>query len=535
MQLVRKGEFNLVKKNYYHKDSKKVFRVRRIQPQFVKTGVKGATALIGSASMLLTSAPLSVSADEIAKQDTDLMMDQENKAKESGTTDSANGETTDSTTPTTEEKPVEPTEPTDPSTPVDPTEPTEPEEPVKPIEPTDPEKPTEPTDPNKPEKPTNPTKPVEPSKPTPTKPTQPEKPAEPEAPKTETPAEAAPVQEPVVEAPVEAAPAPVEQPIVSQVETQPIMDLVPSTTEASDGSIHFEKDESVESFIKKIGEPARKIGQKEDLYASVMIAQAILESASGTSQLAQAPNYNLFGIKGSHNGKSATFNTQEDLGNGSMTTIQAEFRAYENYEESFEDYAKLMKEGLSGNSEFYSGTWKSKTENYEDATKFLTGKYATDTSYNQKLNGLIETYHLTEYDKEKAEAELSKEGYVVPVENYTISSPFGMRGAEFHRGLDMAAAHGEPIYATKAGTVNIAEYHYSWGNYVVVEHEDGTTALYAHQASYLVKPGDQVEQGQIIGYVGSTGNSTGSHLHLELCRDASLSQDQLVDPATVLF
>lgn len=522
MQQVKKGEFNLVEKNYYQKDLKKIFRSRKEQPQFVKTGVRGATALLGSASLLLTSAPLSASADEIAKQETDVTIDQTDTTN-TVTTASTSTDMTESTPSSAEEeKPAEPTDPSTPVDPADPTKPSEPEEPAKPVDPTDPAKPVEPTEPTQPEKPT---KPVEPNKPT-----QPTKPAESEPTKPEKVTEEQPVQAAAVETP-----APVEQPIVSQVETQPIVDLVPSTTEASDGSIHFEKDESVESFIKKIGEPARKIGQKEDLYASVMIAQAILESASGTSQLAQAPNYNLFGIKGSHNGKSATFNTQEDLGDGTMTTIQAAFRAYENYEESFEDYAKLMKEGLSGNSDFYSGTWKSKTETYEDATKFLTGKYATDTSYNQKLNGLIETYHLTEYDKEKAEAEISKDGYQIPVENYTISSPFGTRGAEFHRGLDMAAAHGEPIYASRAGTVIIAEYHYSWGNYVVIEHEDGTTALYAHQASYLVMPGDQVEQGKIIGYVGSTGNSTGSHLHFELCRDASLSQGQLVDPATVLF
>lgn len=519
----KKGECDLVKKNYYQKQIKTIYRSKRNQPQFVKTGVKGATTLIGSASMLLSSAPVALGAEEAGgTKGTEPVIEQTQSTNQTNET----VEKAPIENPTT---PVEPTIPTDPATPTEPTEPTEPsdpvepEEPVKPVEPTDPVKPVEPTEPSKPVKPTEPTKPVKP-----TTPTEPKTPTEPNTNnQTNQPTE--------VTAPVQSELAPVEQPIVSQVETQPISVLVPSTSEASNGALHFEKDESVESFIKKIGEPARKIGQKEDLYASVMIAQAILESASGTSQLAQAPNYNLFGIKGSHNGKSATFNTQEDTGNGSMVTIQAAFRAYENYEESFEDYAKLMKEGLSGGSDYYSGTWKSNTETYEDATKFLTGRYATDTSYNQKLNGLIDTYNLTEYDKEKAEAEVSTQGYAVPVENYTISSPYGARGSEFHRGLDMAAAQGEPIYASKAGTVKIAEFHYSWGNYVVVEHEDGMTTLYAHQSQYVVKPGDQVEQGQIIGYVGSTGNSTGSHLHFELCRDTSLSQAQLIDPASVLF
>ena len=317
--------------------------------------------------------------------------------------------------------------------------------------------------------------------------------------------------------------------------TAPIQELVPSSKQDSEGNIHFEKDESVESFIRKIGESARKIGQENDLYASVMIAQAILESASGQSQLAQAPNYNLFGIKGTHNGKGVSFATQEDLGNGTLYTTQATFRQYENYEDSLNDYAQLLKEGLTGNSHFYDGVWKTNAKTYQEATKFLTGRYATDTSYDKKLNGLIETYDLTKYDKEVAGPKLNKKGYAVPLKNYTISSPFGNRGGEFHRGIDLAAPQGEPIYASKAGTVIKAEFHPSWGNYVAIEHEDGTTALYAHQQEYQVKVGDKVKQGQIIGYVGSTGNSTGSHLHFELCLDHSLNQSQLIDPETILF
>ncbi|EKL7557970.1 peptidoglycan DD-metalloendopeptidase family protein [Enterococcus faecalis] len=320
-----------------------------------------------------------------------------------------------------------------------------------------------------------------------------------------------------------------------QAPTAPIQELVPSSKQDNEGNIHFEKDESVESFIRKIGESARKIGQENDLYASVMIAQAILESASGQSQLAQAPNYNLFGIKGTHNGKSVSFATQEDLGNGTLYTTQATFRKYENYEESLNDYAQLLKEGLTGNSQFYSGVWKTNAKTYQEATKFLTGRYATDIRYNKKLNGLIETYELTTYDKEVVGPKLSKEGYVVPLKNYSISSPFGWRGEEFHRGLDMAANQGEPIFASRAGTVIEASYHVLSGNYVTIEHEDGSVALYAHQQEYQVKVGDKVKQGQIIGYVGSTGNSTGPHLHLELALDRSLTTDKLINPETVLF
>lgn len=372
----------------------------------------------------------------------------------------------------------------------------------------------------------------QPTKPDP-KPEEP-KPA-PETPKEEpaAPAPEQPVtQQPAVTAPQTQAPS-VGNAAPANESTQAAVNQ--EITTAEDGSIRFEKSETVESFIEKLGEPARKIGQENDLYASVMIAQAILESASGSSSLSKAPNYNLFGIKGTHNGKSVSMATQEDLGNGTLYTTQSGFRVYENYEDCFNDYAKLLTEGISGNRDFYAGALKSNAKTYQEATKFLTGRYATDTQYNKKLNGLIETYELTQYDKELQGAPISNGSYKVPLNNYTISSSFGPRGGEFHRGLDMAAASGEPIYSTRAGKVITAEYHYSWGNYVVIQHEDGTTALYGHQQEYLVKAGDNVSQGQVIGHVGSTGNSTGAHLHLELCQDSSLSQTKLVDPQLILF
>lgn len=349
-----------------------------------------------------------------------------------------------------------------------------------------------------------------------------------EVPKKETEKPAAPKEESTAEQSNQVLQeVPTPETMVDQEATVDLSRTVPSST--------VTQDESVDSFILKIGESARKIGKEKELYASVMIAQAILESASGHSQLAQEPNYNLFGIKGTHNGKSVSLATQEDLGNGTLYATQAGFRVYENYEDCFNDYATLLKEGITSDSNYYSGVWKSNAKTYQEATKYLTGRYATDTQYDQKLNGLIETYDLTDYDKELQGPIISSSGYKSPLQNYTISSVFGNRNGEFHRGLDMAAAQGERIYAVKSGKVIKAEFHSSWGNYVVIQHEDGTTALYAHQQQSIVKVGDDVSQSQIIGYVGSTGNSTGSHLHFELCKDSSLSQGMLVDPQHVLF
>lgn len=174
-----------------------------------------------------------------------------------------------------------------------------------------------------------------------------------------------------------------------------------SGSTASDQIFHVSPNLTTKNFIEVIGEDARTIAGENNLYASVMIAQAILESASGNSALASSPNYNLFGIKGSFEGESANFLTSEDNGSGSMFTIRSDFRKYPSYKESLEDYVKLLQGGTDFNDSFYKGTWKTNTKTYKDATKYLTGRYATDTNYNAKLNGLIDAYDLTEYDTMK--------------------------------------------------------------------------------------------------------------------------------------
>ncbi|MDR2278113.1 MAG: glucosaminidase domain-containing protein, partial [Vagococcus sp.] len=116
-----------------------------------------------------------------------------------------------------------------------------------------------------------------------------------------------------------------------------------------------ETNQRTQEFIQKIGEDARKIGKDNDLYASVMIAQAILESASGQSELASEPNFNLFGIKGEFEGQSVSFLTSEDNGSGELYSVQANFRKYPSYKESLEDYADLMTKGLEWDANFYHG------------------------------------------------------------------------------------------------------------------------------------------------------------------------------------
>lgn len=104
-----------------------------------------------------------------------------------------------------------------------------------------------------------------------------------------------------------------------------------------------------------------------------------------------------------------------------------------------------------------------------------------------------------------------------PMASYVyISSPYGYRWGRMHTGIDFAAHKGTHVYAWKSGTVTQASYNGSYGNFISIKHDDGTVSRYAHLSGYNCKKGDKVEKGQTIGYVGSTGHSTGAHLHFEI-------------------
>lgn len=164
-------------------------------------------------------------------------------------------------------------------------------------------------------------------------------------------------------------------------------------------SMNFTENESAKNFIEKVGEDARELGQEYDVFASVMIAQALIESGSGTSTLSLSPNFNLFGIKGTYQGQSVSMATQEDRGNGDLYSINSAFRKYPNYAASLGDYVQLLRGGISGNDSYYKQAWRSEAKNYLRTTNALTGTYATDTTYGQKLNSIIALYHLTQYDQ----------------------------------------------------------------------------------------------------------------------------------------
>jgi murein DD-endopeptidase MepM/ murein hydrolase activator NlpD len=121
-----------------------------------------------------------------------------------------------------------------------------------------------------------------------------------------------------------------------------------------------------------------------------------------------------------------------------------------------------------------------------------------DATYGGRFNGIV-----------------SNVGLIWPLHG-TVTSEFGPRWGGFHPGIDIAAPYGAPIHAAKAGVVILAAYYGGYGNFVLIDHGGGIVTGYAHQSQMAVTQGQDVTQGQVIGYEGSTGYSTGPHVHFEV-------------------
>ncbi len=128
------------------------------------------------------------------------------------------------------------------------------------------------------------------------------------------------------------------------------------------------------------------------------------------------------------------------------------------------------------------------------------------------------------------------DGLTVPVADARLSSGFGMRFhpilgfSRMHQGVDLAAPYGTPIVAAAEGIVRFAGAHGGYGNFVQVQHDGGLGTGYGHMSAIVVRPGAIVRQGELLGYVGSTGMSTGPHCHFEVYRNGVA-----IDPITANF
>lgn len=263
--------------------------------------------------------------------------------------------------------------------------------------------------------------------------------------------------------------------------------------------------------------------------ASVTIAQIIQESGfgkygpdgdkgQGLSYLAYQYN-NLFGIKGLGSAGSVAMHTGEQRQDGSRYNITAGFRVYNTYTECIEDRRSLLER-----------VYKDLTFGVKDANTFavrIGQRWATSLSYGQNLIQQMNRYDLYRLDAMTLEEFSGMIGiFANPCPGARLTSDFGYRTAPtagastYHKGIDMGTgAYNIPTYAAQAGTVTYAGPGGAAGNLITIDHGNGLVTKYMHHDKVYVKAGDRVEKGQQIGLSGSTGNSTGNHLHFQVEKD----------------
>ncbi|MFD2308033.1 muramidase family protein [Enterococcus termitis] len=262
---------------------------------------------------------------------------------------------------------------------------------------------------------------------------------------------------------------------------------------------------SPSTFIADISGHARSVAAANDLYASVMMAQAILESDWGRSTLSAAPNHNLFGIKGSYQGQSVTMQTWE-VYNGKWVQVNAAFRKYPSYSESFSDNAYVLKNtSFQSGVYYYSGAWKSNTKSYRDATAWLTGRYATDPSYNTKLNNIITTYNLTQYDTPSSGGNSGS--------NTGSGNTGGNTGSNTGNSGNTGSTSGQDVtHTVKAGDslwALASKYGTSVAN-IKSWNKLSSDMIYVGQKLIVKKGSGSTNSGSTGGNSSSTGNTSGS-------------------------
>lgn len=206
-------------------------------------------------------------------------------------------------------------------------------------------------------------------------------------------------------------------------------------------------------------------------------------------------------------------------------TDEGEEKAYVETEEAAEEVVNQLKDKNSGNKETIGirekyGTDKIEYASVESSVSSLyqavvaPPKETTTTTKTAKTNTSTKKTIQPATSPVKTSLGIS---LIKPVSG-SVSSRFGQRWGRGHKGIDIAAPKGTSIRAAAAGTVTIAKYGYNggYGNYVKISHRNGIETLYGHCVSVNTAVGAKVSQGQVIAYVGSTGRSTGNHLHLEI-------------------
>jgi len=185
---------------------------------------------------------------------------------------------------------------------------------------------------------------------------------------------------------------------------------------------------------------------------------------------------------------------------------------YVSTKEEAEDILKQLEEKNSSNIKklAYTQIYGTELKEFEESEEIVKALY--------KKKVYAPVYYGSAVATSKIDLSQFGVNLIKPVTSgYTITSRFGQRASGNHKGLDIAAPTGTNIVASAAGTVILSgNYNDGYGNYIIIDHGNGVKTLYAHCSKLYVSVGQYVAQGESIGAVGNTGNSTGPHLHLEV-------------------
>ena len=193
-------------------------------------------------------------------------------------------------------------------------------------------------------------------------------------------------------------------------------------------------------------------------------------------------------------------------------SVDEEEKAYVSTFEEAEEIVNELKEKNSNNKDKLSIVEKYETELEE----FTDVETCVADLYEKKV--VVKSYAVAATGVNTSSQKVNLGLSLIRPVSGTVTSRFGARWGRSHKGLDIGAPKGTPIKAAASGTVTVAQYGYSggYGNYVMISHGNGIQTLYGHCNSLNVSVGQSVSQGQVIAYVGNTGNSYGNHLHLEI-------------------
>ena len=193
-------------------------------------------------------------------------------------------------------------------------------------------------------------------------------------------------------------------------------------------------------------------------------------------------------------------------------SVDEEEKAYVSTFEEAEEVVNELKEKNSNNKDKLSIVEKYETELEE----FTDVETCVADLYVKKV--VVKSYAVAATGVNTSSQKVNLGLSLIRPVSGTVTSRFGARWGRSHKGLDIGAPKGTPIKAAASGTVTVAQYGYSggYGNYVMISHGNGIQTLYGHCNSLNESVGQSVSQGQVIAYVGNTGNSYGNHLHLEI-------------------